>query len=170
MSQAHKDCVNPWQAATRGQVFQREIPIAEMTRLAPALLATDGVAKIEVTFTKDEHRRAILTGHIQCGLTLKCQRCMEKMLFPLVSDFQLAFVRSQAEENELPEEYDPYEVIEEQVCLLDIVEDEILLSLPQVAMHDPSECAIQTKFGEQIEEEPEKENPFAVLASLKTKN
>jgi uncharacterized protein len=52
-----------------------------------------------------------------------------------------------------------------------MVEDEIILSLPVVPVHDSEHCEVSEAdmvFGE-LPDEAQKPNPFAVLASLKRK-
>ncbi|WP_365677743.1 YceD family protein [Salinicola sp.] len=61
----------------------------------------------------------------------------------------------------------------EQLDLLEAIEDELILSLPQVVYHDEAECAVsreQLSSGEaSIEEAARPDNPFDVLKSLKGK-
>ncbi|KAA1446822.1 hypothetical protein F1E15_26235, partial [Escherichia coli] len=70
----------------------------------------------------------------------------------------------------LPEEYEPIDVNEfGEIDLLAMIEDEIILSLPVVPVHDSEHCEVSEAdmvFGE-LPLEAEKPNPFAVLASLK---
>ncbi len=58
-----------------------------------------------------------------------------------------------------------------EVDLVQLVEDEFILNLPQVAMHDEADCSVDSDnlvFGELPEEVlEEKPNPFDVLKSLK---
>ncbi|MGR5457409.1 YceD family protein, partial [Vibrio alfacsensis] len=58
-----------------------------------------------------------------------------------------------------------------EVDLIQLVEDEFILNLPQVAMHDIADCSVDSNnmvFGDIPEEVPEdKPNPFDVLKSLK---
>ena len=81
----------------------------------------------------------------------------------------MAFIRAGAHVDS--EIYDLYEVEDEQVCLENVIEDELLLLLPQVPMHSNPVCVIETEFGDGVIKDTveEKENPFAVLASLKNK-
>jgi hypothetical protein len=51
--------------------------------------------------------------------------------------------------------------------LLSMIEDELLVDLPLAPKHDDCEMAV-TEVGELPEAVAEKENPFAVLASLKS--
>ena len=58
-----------------------------------------------------------------------------------------------------------------EIDLLAMVEDEIILALPVVPVHDSEHCEVSEAdmvFGE-LPEEAQKPNPFAVLASLKRK-
>ena len=56
-----------------------------------------------------------------------------------------------------------------EIDLLGMIEDEIILSLPVVPVHDSEHCEVSEAdmvFGK-LPAEVEKPNPFAVLASLK---
>lgn len=70
----------------------------------------------------------------------------------------------------LPEIYEPIEFNAfGEIELLNAIEDELILALPQVPKHAPEHCEVSLServFGE-LPIEAEKPNPFAVLASLK---
>ena len=68
----------------------------------------------------------------------------------------------------MPEDYEPLIVESAQIAPGDIAEDELILSLPIVAMHALEDCpALQQTRPEQQElDEAEKPNPFSVLAQL----
>ncbi|NAW53871.1 23S rRNA accumulation protein YceD, partial [Vibrio sp. V41_P2S12T139] len=75
-------------------------------------------------------------------------------------------------EQEAPEIYDLVDLNEYgELDLIQLVEDEFILALPQIAMHDEADCSVDSNnmvFGEIPEEiEEEKPNPFDVLKSLK---
>ena len=170
MSEASTDCLDPWKAADREQVFEQQIAIDQLPRLTEVLMEPGGVVSAQLYFKRDEDRLAILTGQLGCSLRLQCQRCMQVMDFPLQAEISIGFARTAEQAEQMPDRYDAFEVENEQVCIREIIEDELLLSLPLVPMHAESDCVIKTEFGEGIivEAEPEKENPFAVLASLKS--
>lgn len=73
-------------------------------------------------------------------------------------------------EDELPEAYEPAQVDENgEINLVELIEDEMILELPQVAMHDDANCNVGSaniSFGE-IPVADERPNPFAVLKNLK---
>jgi len=111
-----------------------------------------------------------IRGRITALLHLRCQRCMQEMTFAVDNEFKLGLVLNETQMVELPDEYEPYLVEEDNNYLPDILEDELLLALPLVAMHD-YDCSeyVTTDNSEQASEaapEPEKKNPFSALKDL----
>ena len=74
-----------------------------------------------------------------------------------------------AEADLLPESYEPLLVNEPTVSLLEMIEDELLLSLPLVIRHEESECQLKQEYsnGATDDHEGPAEHPFAVLEQLK---
>ena len=99
-----------------------------------------------------------------------CQRCLDAMQVHLQVDRWFRFVPDEASATE------QYETCEEEVLVLaqdfdlhELVEDELLLELPYIARHET--CPVQPKMAMSdpgFAAEPERPNPFAALASLKT--
>jgi uncharacterized protein len=54
------------------------------------------------------------------------------------------------------------------IDIAEVVEDELILALPLVAMHEDTACNENWRASELQVETPVKENPFAVLQQLKT--
>jgi uncharacterized protein len=169
MSLTLKDCVNPWKSADQRLSVSGQIPLADMQRLASALLPSNGVVEVEMEFERNEENLAVLTGKLQTILKLQCQRCLQPMELPVNSRLSMAFIRETDRDSELSERYELHEVQAESICLVNVIEDELLLLIPQVPMHFAPECVIETEFGDAASESvgKEKENPFAILASLK---
>jgi uncharacterized protein len=108
-------------------------------------------------------------------VTLVCQRCMGSVATPLEVDQWYRFVATEeiamAEDDESEEDL---LVMEPQFDLLAVLEDELLMALPLVPMHEECPVAPVMQAGEEAlagEETPssEKPNPFAVLSRLKKK-
>ncbi|MFZ0788766.1 MAG: YceD family protein [Chromatiaceae bacterium] len=103
-------------------------------------------------------------------IRLVCQRCLGAVSVPLDAPVALALVRDAAQAEALPDHLDPMEVEEGRIRPLDLVEDELLLAIPQVPMHPPGRCAElyePAADADQGVEVPGPENPFAVLAHMK---
>ena len=112
--------------------------------------------------------------HLQAKTTiaLTCQRCMGAVATPIEVDQWYRFVASEdvamAQDDQSEEDL---LVMEPQFDLLAVLEDELLMALPLVPMHD--QCPVAPTFSageiEAIGEADEKPNPFAVLEQLKNK-
>lgn len=129
-----------------------------------------------MVFDRDDKRRSIVHGNVKAVLTLVCQRCLEPMEYPVDTEFNLALVRGFQEAERLPEEFDPLLLEDEQpVAVRELIEDELLLAIPDVPRHgDDRACEIKERpeVVEAVETTPierqvSSDNPFAVLASLK---
>jgi uncharacterized protein len=105
---------------------------------------------------------------------LTCQRCMGVVETPVEVDQWYRFVASEdiamAEDDQSEEDL---LVMEPQFDLLAVLEDELLMALPLVPMHEQCPVAPKLQAGEtDVAGEPDsgkKPNPFAVLAQLKVK-
>ena len=165
--------VDPFRLATKEEHLQGLIPLKQMKRLTSALESEEGEVSIDVIFSIDVNRVVLLAGQIKTEVKLICQRCMEEMTLPIELDFQLAFVRSEAEMDRLPDEYEANLVEQTPVMLSDIIEDELLLALPAIPKHLNDNCPTAEWKNHQATDEEntgdiKQENPFDVLANLKT--
>lgn len=168
--------IDPIRLAQQGRTFEGQIPLSSLGRLVDLLLSDKEDIEVSLDFHKDNRGRYCLSGGLRATLQLECQRCLQAMHFPVDARFDLVLVESEAEAETLDEEDDVLIVESTPMLLTDIIEDELMLSLPQVALHDEADCKISTqqyKETEFDEDEPaadEKPNPFAVLAELKRKD
>ena len=172
MSLTLKNCVSPWKACDQQLVFTQDIQLSELDRLGKITLENQGVINTDITFGRNEDNLAVLSGKISGKLVIQCQRCLLPMELPVDFEIHLALVRATTEETlEFDSNYDVFEIEDDQICLKDVIEDELLLQIPLVPMHSEPRCVIETEFGDAgaKTDAEEKENPFAVLASLKDK-
>ena len=168
--------VDPFRLATREEHLQGSIPLKQMKRLISALSSDEGDVFIDVVFSVDINRVTQLSGQIKTDAKLICQRCMGEMDLPIALDFELAFVRSEAKMERLPEGYEATLIEDTPVMLSDIIEDEILLALPPIPKHLDDNCSSDNmaegwnspQNNETNTENVKQDNPFDVLASLKT--
>ncbi len=162
--------------ARRGARFSGRLALARMPRLVESLQSPDGEVAVELAFDLDPDGQVVLRGHIEARLQLECQRCLEPMPYELERDFTLGVVSDEASADRLPAAYDPLVDNGQPVSTLDVVEDELILSLPLVPMHAAGQCTAavppgtNTKGQDKQPAKPARENPFAVLADLKRKH
>jgi uncharacterized protein len=161
-------------AETR-RLLQGHVSLSEMKRLGESLVDNSGNVEVSLEFGIDAEGIRYMHGRLHTVLMLECQRCLEPMRFAVDRDFALGMVRSETEAEALPSHYEPLQLDGQPLFLRDVLEDELLLSLPIVARHAEDECSVKLNDAEAPAEEErentgkeEKENPFSVLAGLKT--
>ena len=142
----------------------------QVTRLAASVVRVDSDVQTSLSFDIDNLRLAVINGQSDVTVTLECQRCGKTFEHQVHATYCFSPVRNDEQAEALPEAYEPIEVDEfGEVDLLAMIEDEIILSLPVVPVHESEHCEVSDAdmvFGK-LPAEVEKPNPFAVLASLK---
>lgn len=169
MSSTLPDLLDAWRAVDSRSVFAGRLPLSSLPRLCPLLLDSAGDVAFRLSFFRDEEHRAVLYGEVTASLSLRCQRCLEALDHRVDGKIALALVTGLDEERRLPDQYDPLIVSERQIRPRDLVEDELLLGLPQIAMHDPDACGTDVRQMVEDQKRAQKANPFAALAELKHK-
>ena len=137
-----------------------------MSRLAGMLTQQSGQAAIELVFTR-EKGLATVQGHIKTELKLKCQNCLETLIWPVDKQFKLGIVSSLDAANRLPDEYEPLLVEENPIPLVDIIEEELLLNIPAFPKHQQACVALEPSMLIPKKTQLHRDNPFSVLANFK---
>ena len=164
--------------ATSGAPLIKSTPLQDLERLARESvgLQPDSI----VTWQAVAELRTGAAGqmdtwlHLQANTSvpLTCQRCMTALQAPLQVDQWYRFVATEdiamAEDDASEEDL---LVMAPQFDLLALLEDELLMALPLVPMHDecPALPAFKAGVIEAPENVPDKPHPFAALAQLKKK-
>ena len=144
-----------------------QLPLSQMKRLADIAKTTSNQVDVTLSFGIDDTGTRFMQGSMRTDLCLLCQRCLESMPYTVNAEILLGFVRSGDEADCLMREYEPWIVKGIAVRLADIIEDELILCLPQVPMHPVEDCpsgALMLTEGSLVKE---RKNPFALLESLK---
>jgi len=171
MSNPLPDSVDPVRLSDIGQSFVGRLPVSRMGRLVSLLASNEGIVEVQLEFGKNENRVRYIHGQVSTELPAICQRCLEVMTVSINAAISLGLVRSIEEGERLPDGHEPLVLDEETIVLSAIVEDELILAFPVVVLHPEGSCHINydDKDDDEVVEEEEKPNPFAVLAELKTK-
>lgn len=160
--------IDPLRLARAGAQLRGRMPMADMERFASLLAQAPGEAEVELDFGIDVERRAFMRLQLRAEVMLVCQRCLGSVRHPIAVERLLGVVTSEAQAEKLPDIYEPLYVTEEPLFLREVIEDELILSLPIVPRHAEGECApAVTGAGTDNKAGAVRENPFAVLAGLK---
>lgn len=155
--------------ARNGKEISGEIPFVAMPRLLAELEKHDGVLHYTVQGGEDRQGIPFLEVVMAGDCRLRCQRCLGVLEYSVRIETRL-LLRDQTELDALdsegrPDDEEEFDSILAEVRLdvLDMLEEEILLSLPISPMHEAGEC----KAGSSESAGKGKENPFAALENLK---
>lgn len=165
--------VDPVKSANKRSNYLGVMATDEMPRLLESVVDIADEVDIEVKFSKDEQGLTYFQGRMACSASLLCERCNEAFKHQIDVSFCFSPMQSSEKEDdkaELPDIYEPVEVSDQgEVNLLQVFEDELILSLPIVALHAEEDCNQKRdnmSYGK-IEPVNERPNPFAVLKELK---
>ncbi len=154
-------------AVLRGYSLQ-DLP---RVKLAGALPGTE--MAVEFRFGSAETGVAVET-HLEGKVVLICQRCLQSVEVPVISDSMLAVLGTDAAANELPEDREPVVADATRLDLRWLAEEEVLLALPLVPMHDaacaPAEVETDAAGDEAPPEGERRHRPFENLRDLLNKH
>jgi uncharacterized protein len=144
MSREFPDIVDPWKAADGKRIFHGSLPLRWMTRLAALLAAEAGAAEsdrtpvvwadaqFEARFAHDRQGFVTIDVSVYADLPLTCQRSLEPYIERVERRSKLAVIENVDDEDTVPPHYDAVLVEEKRLELVRLVEEELLLAVPQV--------------------------------------
>lgn len=156
-------------AAVRELSVEGTLKPLDLRRFAALLASSEGRIQVTMALSRDEEHRTLIQVDIDAEVEVVCQRCLQPMPKQLKTSNVLAVVWNDEQAGLLPRYLEAL-IVEEDCRLWDVVEEELILALPQFSYHEQAECKIDLadfSEGPLIEEPTEKSNPFDVLAQLK---
>ena len=162
--------IDPFRFAELGLSISGTAHVADMQRLSNIVLSNADTVTVDLQWGVDEQGTTFLKGNLKTQLTLQCQRCMEPFKYEIIGNFLFGLVQTEKEAEKLPERFDPL-VVEESLVISDLIEEELIVSLPIVPMHNMENCKVALPFvsGKDLKFETEKDNPFKVIELLRSK-
>jgi len=153
--------------AESGRHLEGEVLLQDCQRLSQAVKAGEGSISVSLDFEMQPGGRPIIHGNIRGQVVMDCQRCLEPTIVDLDCVVSIGIVRNEEQAELLPDDLDPM-IVDDELGLIELIEDELLLALPIVPAHEHCDSPVASMPGVDHEPEPQKrDNPFAILASLK---
>jgi len=163
--------IDPRRFARERATVSASIAPAALGRLAELLFDAAGASRQQgstihyrVTGFVAPKDQPALRLEVNGELDLRCQRCLERLRFPLVLQREIVLVTGAdefAQSEDEPESVDTIPAVS-RIDLRDLVEEEIVLALPLAPRHAVGECELSAAG-----ELPPSASPFAALARLK---
>ena len=153
------------------QQFEGYIESQNLPRLMAAVVSAEPKVWVKATFERDAENYRTIVGECRSTVTMVCQRCLGEVDITLEGQFKAGLVFDDEQAKQLPRRLEPVEVsADEPLMFWDVIEDELLLSLPEFPSHDFGSCeTVKHNLKQEVEEVVERENPFDILAQLKQK-
>lgn len=107
---------------------------------------------VDLTFTRIRNNNILVTGSINQKVKVLCQRCMQEMDYIIDTNMHVIITENIKRPNNISSDLDDCEVIELQsqdmLDLYQLIEDEMILSLPIVVKHDDAniQCSEYSKI------------------------
>ena len=169
MSQGWSKLLDVGPLADGREEFNFSIPLTEFPRVLPQLVNPVGTATGRVSFSR-EGTLPVADVQVRASAQLTCQRCLKPVAWEVDSSGRAALVATAAEAERVPEWLETVLAADNRISIRDLVEEELLLSLPLVPRHAALECAGDAAAaGAAVPEagEPaETHRPFAQLSEL----
>jgi uncharacterized protein len=159
--------------ASRGQRLGGAVAQEALPRLLDAVLESGPQVTVELQFSAEEGGKPEIHGQVEARVTLSCERCLKPVELTLAAEPALGLVRTDAEAETLPGRLDPCVLPGEDLDLFELVEEELLLALPIVAMHEDASCqprlagANDDDDADDADDADGTQSPFRVLERLK---
>lgn len=132
MSLEYPDFIDPQKAAEGHRSFSGTIPLSRMDRLKPFLASDDGLVLFSAEFDRDALVGVRIEVKVDAALWLICQRSLEPYQEVIQRTSLLGVIDDISKEGLLPEGYEGILSEHGKVSFLAMVEDELILALPQV--------------------------------------
>jgi uncharacterized protein len=148
--------------ARLGKTLSGEVAIGELPRLADLLFSNEGSVQYSIRGLQVDDRAWLLL-ELNGSCHLRCQRCLNDLPYPVEISSQLQLLEDEdLMQDDATDESDGIEASKE-LDVLDLVEDELLLSLPFAPRHEEGVCELATGSAGQVD------GRFGILARLKHK-
>jgi uncharacterized protein len=148
------------------QELRGNLPVSGLTRLQEFLYDNVGSVEFVVKGGCDDEMRPVLSLSISGRLHLQCQRCLERLDYPLRLSNTLLLVNRNENLAEVDIDPDAPDCVEVNAALdvAGLIEDEILLGLPFSPRHEAGACDYRVRGAAQ---DAEQTGGLARLAELK---
>lgn len=166
MSRDFPDWVHPDKAAAARREFSGTVPVNRMQRLQGLIADCESSdVRFQLAFAHDEQRQVRVEIRIAGRVPMQCQRTLKTFMQDIEGSSVVGVVSSEQAADGLPDDYEPKLCLDNRLSLLEMIEEEVLLSLPLVPVDPQSD-----RIGDETESVgQDTHRPFEVLATLKKK-
>ena len=164
-----KSIIQPFKLANKNGELHYQWKVEDFPRLQGLLFSMEGAVKLDLNGYQDDRKRCLVNARIVANVQLECQTSFEPIGYEIDTELVYCVVSSEEQIAQLDDQYEALLVEEGQVDIKQVIEDELILSLPIIANKAAEDTDVKMTYGTIIEEAEEKKNPFEVLKELELK-
>src|SRR3954468_13238701 len=151
-----------------------EIPLSHLPRVQAQIAGAKGTVRGVAHFRREAGFR-VAEVELEGEAKLVCQRCLAPLAWPFASEARVAILANEKDADGVPQELETVHAPDDRIRVADLVEEELLLTLPLVPLHESAEeCqTVQDEVPASAEEAapaPETQRPFERLGELLKRN
>lgn len=150
--------------AREARLLEGELPVADLGRVLDLLVDSGGSLQYRVEGLLDSRSKPQISLRLDGSLSVRCQRCLESIVYPVKIRSLLEFVDDENEltQDDLEDDSKDFLTAQKELDVVALIEDEIILDLPSAPRHES--CALpDAELG------AGKVSPFSVLQGWKCK-
>lgn len=133
MSPGPADQVNAKELSARAAVIKRHLDLSQLERVVQAGGLSGTRIDARLQFGACEGRTTV-DVRVEGTAVLECRRCLQPCAIVVDESALVAIVR--AETDDVPDGYEPFVGMPEQLSLSALIEEQVLLALPLVPAHE----------------------------------
>ena len=151
--------------ASRRAVLDGVVEAESLPRILEVVTARPGAVAYRIEFTRDVSGRPKMSGQVEGVLPLVCQRCLDRLDWSFDARFESVLIEGGQEDTGGP---DAVTCSGGRIELIPVIEDEILLALPNAPVHPRGSCEVPSL--RPVHEQPpsRRSNPFSALSTLRS--
>jgi uncharacterized protein len=147
--------------------YQGSVELKQLLRLTDMLAGTAGLVEFSIQFERAARILGKAQVKVKADLPLICTISTKKFMFPVEIDSTIGFIDDLAYEDLLELGMEASWVEEGMINPLEIIEDELILAVPDAPFDEAQSHVDETKTSEDEDLKAHKPNPFSVLENLK---
>ncbi len=153
--------------AVTGEKVIVDLPLSDCPRLVPSLCSTDGRISGVLQGRMDTDGNAVIDCRLRARIKQTCQRCLEPAELSLSVQVSWGLITHESQAGRLTKEFEPVLMFEGGRSIMTLIEDELLLALPLVPVHELLQQCMDNGYRPVHGFEPQKApNPFAGLEQM----
>ena len=164
--------IQPRKLANKNGELRYTWKVEDFKRLDGLLFSNEGEIKVHLTGRVDNRHRSLVEAHITANIQLECQTSFEAIDYQVDTTVLYCSIIKEEQIETLDDDYEPLLVDDGLVDIRQVIQDELILSLPLAVNKANEELGIKMSYGELpevdglSEDAEEKKNPFSALEGL----